>query len=54
MIDPKPNLSAAAIKSNCEYYQSLCEQYRQKHQEALQELIKWEQQLNEISPNTNK
>jgi hypothetical protein len=48
MIDPKPELSRAAIEANCEYYRSQCEQLRLAHQRALEELIKWETKLNEI------
>jgi hypothetical protein len=52
--DPKPQLSQAAIKSNIEYYKSICDKYRQGYKDAKQELKKWELRLNEISPCTDK
>ena len=52
--DPKPKLSAAAIKSNIEYYQSICNKYREGYKDAKQELKKWEERLNEISLNTEQ
>lgn len=54
MTDPKPNLSQAAIKSNIVYWQAICLKYRLAQEDSEKELAKWEQQLNEISPNTNK
>lgn len=54
MIDPKPNLSRAAILSNIEYYKSICVKYRQGYKDAKQELNKWTQRLNEVSHNTDK
>ena len=54
MIDPKPQLSAAAIKSNIEYYKSICDKYRQGYKDAKKELTKWEQRLNEIPLNTDQ
>ena len=53
MIDPKPNLSAAAIKSNIEYYKSICYKHREAYKEAKQELTKWEERLNALSLNTD-
>lgn len=50
-IDPKPNLSAAAIKSNIEYYKSICLKYRQGYKTAKQEQKKWEEKLNALSHN---
>jgi hypothetical protein len=47
--DPKPELSAAAIKSNIEYYKSICNKYREGYKTAKQDLKKWEQRLDEIS-----
>jgi len=54
MIDPKPNLSAAAIKSNIEYYKNICDKYRLGYKDAKKELNKWKQRLNEIPPNINQ
>jgi len=54
MIDPKPQFSQAAILSNIEYYKSICDKYRQGYKEAKRELTKWEQQLNDLPPNTNE
>ena len=54
VIDPKPQLGPAAIKSNIEYYKSICDKYRQGYKDAKQELKKWEQRLNDLSSNTNK
>lgn len=54
MIDPKPQLSAAAIKSNILYYKSICAKYQQGYLEAQEELTKWEQRLHDLSHNTNK
>jgi prefoldin subunit 5 len=54
MIDPKPNLSRAAIEANIEYYKSRCDKYRQGYKEAKQDLKKWEQRLNEISLNADQ
>ena len=53
MIDPKPQLSAAAVKSNIEYYKSICDKYRQGYKDAKKELNKWTQRLDEIHTNTN-
>jgi hypothetical protein len=47
-IDPKPNLSRAAIEANIEYYQSICLKYRQGYKEARQDLKKWKERLNEL------
>lgn len=52
MIDPKPTLSKAAIEANITYYHSQCEKYRLAHADALEQLIKWETKLNEISNTT--
>ena len=54
MIDPKPQLSRAAIEANIEYYKSICEKHRLAHLEALEQLIKWETKLNEISNTTTQ
>ena len=54
MTDPKPQLGRAAIECNIAYWQSICEKYRLAHQDALKELIKWEEQLNDLSLNTDK
>jgi hypothetical protein len=54
MIDPKPQLSRAAIESNIEYYKSICLKYQSGYRDAREQLAKWEQRLNEISPNTNQ
>ena len=54
MIDPKPQLSAAAIKSNIEYYKSICLKYRQGYKDARRELNKWTERLNEIPLNTDQ
>ena len=49
MIDPKPQLSAAAISSNIEYYRSICHKYREGYKDAKKELDKWEQALENLS-----
>jgi hypothetical protein len=54
MIDPKPNLSRAAIEANIEYYKSICSKYRTGYRDAKEQLQKWEQRLNEVSRNTDK
>jgi hypothetical protein len=54
MTDPKPQLGAAAIRSNIEYYKSICDKYRNGYKDAKKELKKWELRLNDLSPNTNK
>ena len=53
MIDPKPNLSRAAIESNIEYYKSICSKYQTGYRDALEQLERWKQRLNEISHNTD-
>lgn len=45
MIDPKPQLSTAAIKSNIEYYESICRRHREGYKLARKDLIKWQKQL---------
>ena len=54
MTDPKPQLGAAAIKSNIEYYKNICDKYRQGYKDAKRELNKWEQRLNDLSLDLNK
>ena len=54
MIDPKPNLSRAAIKSNIDYYKSICAKYETGYRDAKEQLEKWTQRLNEIPLDTNK
>ena len=46
--DPKPQLSATTIKHNIEYYQSICEKYREAILLAEQDLAKWQQRLKEL------
>lgn len=49
MIDPKPQLSAAAINSNIQYYKSICSKYRAGYKDAKQQLTKWELALENLS-----
>ena len=54
MIDPKPQLSRAAIESNIEYYKSICSKYETGFRDAKEQLERWEQRLHDISHNTDK
>jgi transcription elongation GreA/GreB family factor len=54
MIDPKPNLSRAAIEANIEYYKSICAKYQSGYRDAKEQLEKWEQRLNDLSHHTDK
>ena len=48
MIDPKPELSRAAILSNIEYYSEQESKYQYLLDDAKSNIAKWTEQLNKL------
>jgi tRNA(His) 5'-end guanylyltransferase len=54
MIDPKPNLSLAAIQCNLDYYRSLSAKASEAYRESLAEETYWLIKLRELEHEQRK